>query len=205
MSKINLTPLNSDSLSPKVFSQWVQSLESLDNKEVTDQDFLITYQDRPEKAREVTLPVELVLDNIRSSFNVGGLFRTCESFGIKKIHLCGYTPTPENSKTAKSALGTENWIDWQYWESSLECLKFQKEQGHYLVAMETQVSAKDLKSFHPTGPVTIVLGNERYGLNEPVLNLADEILQITMHGRKNSLNVGVCGALAIDHVIGQLL
>ncbi|WP_417335721.1 RNA methyltransferase [Halobacteriovorax marinus] len=178
----------------------LMKLERIENKDLKDSDFLITTEDDFAKINDEPNPIHLVLDNLRSSFNVGSLFRTAEAIGIKEVHLCGYTPTPENSKTAKSALGTDKWIKWSYWESSLDCIDALKERGVDIYAFETEKNAKALEEVREIRECAIVLGNERYGLNESVLNRSDEILKIRLDGKKNSLNVGICGAIAMHHM-----
>lgn len=184
---------------PQDLQDACMTLERLLEKDVVEQDFLISTEDTAQEKRKDLPEVHLILDNLRSSFNVGSLFRSAEAFGAAEIHLCGYTATPENSKTAKSALGADNWVKWRYWESSLQCLEYlKKEKGLNLYAFETCAEAKPLRqtSFHY--PAGIILGNERYGLAKPVLNRANGLIEIPLAGRKNSLNVGVCGALALE-------
>ena len=186
---------------PQTMQNWLMILERLMKKDLRDSDFLVSTVDQFDKSEINISPIHLVLDNLRSSFNVGSLFRTAEALGIEMIHLCGYTPTPENSKTAKSALGTDKWVQWKSWESTLECLDYLKSVGHTLYAFETEASATNLLNLKPAEKSTIILGNERYGLSSPVLNRADELVKITLHGKKNSLNVGICGAMAIYHFV----
>ncbi|PIK13645.1 RNA methyltransferase [Halobacteriovorax sp. JY17] len=178
----------------------LMKLERLEQKDLKDSDFLISTIDDFAKVNESPSPIHLVLDNLRSSFNVGSLFRTAEAIGIKEIHLCGYTPTPENSKTAKSALGTDKWIKWKYWESSLDCVDNLREQGVEILAFETEKNADSLSRISEIRECAIVLGNERYGLNQSILKRADRILKIDLGGKKNSLNVGTCGAIAMYHL-----
>lgn len=183
---------------------WLMKLERLAKKDLKDSDFLISTVDQFDKEKSISHPIHIVLDNLRSSFNVGSLFRTAEALGILKIHLCGYTPTPENSKTAKSALGTDDWIEWKYWESTLECLEHLKSEGVTLYAFETEQNATCLSEVVPASSCGLILGNERYGLSSPVLNKADNILKINLHGKKNSLNVGICGAIAMNHFVENI-
>ncbi|MGB0455080.1 MAG: RNA methyltransferase [Bacteriovoracaceae bacterium] len=187
------------------FHKVILWLERFQKKDLKDQDFLISTVDDFQKENIETRPIHLVLDNLRSSFNVGSLFRSAESFGIEHIHLCGYTPTPENSKTAKSALGTDSWIKWSYWESTFDCLESLREKNMNLYAFETEASAKDLESFTPSYPMALILGNERYGLSETLLKEVDQTLKINMSGKKNSLNVSVCGAIAIHHFATRII
>lgn len=175
-------------------------------KDIPEDEFLITTIDtsqEKDKEKIGELQIHLVLDNLRSSFNVGSLFRSGEAFGVKKVHLCGYTATPENSKTAKAALGADEWLEWSYSEDTLATLDHLKSQGFKLIAMETVEGSEVLESWNPKSffkdkKVAVILGNERYGLGSPILKRADQILKVDLLGRKNSLNVSVCGAIVLN-------
>lgn len=184
--------------SERELQNWIMFLERELKIDLKDQDFLVSTEDT-EAVKSEKIPVHLVLDNLRSAFNVGSLFRTAEALGVSKIHLCGYTPTPDNSKVAKSALGTEGWIEWQYWENSLECIDSLKAEGVKTYALETEDKATNLEEVVPHSPSAIILGNERYGLGEPALRRCDELVVVPLRGRKNSLNVGTCGAIVLNH------
>jgi len=182
---------------------WLMHIERHQQQDLKDSDFLISSEDTANRKMKETVPVHLVLDNLRSSFNVGSIFRTAEALGARSIHLCGYTPTPENSKTGKSALGSDLWVEWKYWESTLECLDFLHKEGVILYGFETTACAVDLRESLPVFPCALVLGNERYGLSETILKRMDHLLQIKMTGRKNSLNVSICAAIALNHFSSQ--
>lgn len=197
----NLLPLQIES--EQDFSEFILKIERLENKDIAEEDFLISTEDRPDSDIKIQkAPVHLVLDNLRSSFNIGSLFRSAESFGIDTIHLCGYSPTPENSKTAKSALGTQEWINWKYWESTFECLEELKKNEISIFSFETtkqSISLGKINREHCPNGAAIVLGNERYGLSQGIMSHSDYQIKIPMFGKKNSLNVGVCGAIALNH------
>lgn len=179
-------------------------------KDLPEDHFLITTQDTEERKKDEfadRLSINLLLDNLRSSFNVGSLFRSGEAFSVEHIYLCGYTATPENSKTTKSALGSDQWTNWSHHEDTLEVLDQLKKQGSYIIAMETVSGSENLEQWLPDYSIlknyrniVVVLGNERYGLSTPSLKRADKILKINLTGRKNSLNVGVCGAIVLNHI-----
>jgi tRNA G18 (ribose-2'-O)-methylase SpoU len=177
--------------------QWLMKLERHGQMDLHDAQFLVSTEDTDEIKREVPYRIHLVLDNLRSSFNVGSIFRTAESLGVQTIHLCGYTATPENSKTAKSALGTDDWVEWKYWEGTFDCIEHLKNEGFSLYGLETAKEAVSLSELAPSGPCALVFGNERFGLCDTVLEQMDEVVQIELHGKKNSLNVGSCAAISI--------
>jgi len=176
-------------------------LERENQMNIRDDQFLISTQDSLEVKSKSTHEVHLILDNLRSSFNVGSLIRTSEALGVTRIHICGYTATPENSKTAKSALGTDDWIDWQYWENTHECLQYLRSVGLRLYAFETAQESELLNEVRPEYPCALLLGNERYGVSTGTLSLVDHVVKIPLHGRKNSLNVAVCGAIGLHHFL----
>ena len=184
-------------------SLFSMKLERILGKELKDQDFLISTQDTTTE-KGTTHQVSLVLDNLRSAYNVGSLFRTAEALGVNHIYLCGLPPSPDNTKTSRTALGSDQWIPWSYHESSEECLAILKKQDVKIYSLETADTAIDVNTFTPQAPCTIVLGNERYGIAQHLLTMCDEIISIPMQGRKNSLNVGVCGGIALHTIIKNL-
>jgi tRNA G18 (ribose-2'-O)-methylase SpoU len=135
------------------------------------------------------------LDNLRSAFNVGSIFRTAECFGISKIYLCGYTPNPTNQKVTKTAMGTENFVDWEKCDSTDKLIRQLKNENVQIYALETVESAKLISEADIREPAAIVIGNEALGISSKILQLADEIIQIPIFGWKNSLNVGVATAI----------
>jgi 23S rRNA (guanosine2251-2'-O)-methyltransferase len=177
-------------------------LERENQLNLRDDQFLISTEDTSEVKQKAAVEVHLILDNLRSSFNVGSLIRTSEALGVTQVHLCGYTATPDNSKTAKSALGADDWVPWKYWESTLECIEFLKQEGISLYAFETADESMNLKEVKPTYPCALLLGNERYGISSGTLSQVDYLVKIPLLGRKNSLNVGVCGAIGLHHFLG---
>lgn len=165
------------------------------HKNLQDDDFLIIENDKDVSTSE-PLPLVFVLDNIRSAFNVGSIFRTAECLGAQKIYLCGYTPNPDQWKVEKTAMGTQEHMPWEESPHLLECLENLKELGYRLVALETAQSATDLYEEFSDEPTALILGNERFGLDPEILKVIDEVRIVPLRGRKNSLNVGVTAALA---------
>lgn len=165
------------------------------HKTLQDDEFLILENDQLTNAQE-KLPLVFVLDNIRSAFNVGSIFRTAECLGVEKVYLCGYTPLPTQWKVEKTAMGTQEYQAWQEGGKLFECLETLKEEGYQLIALETTASATDLYEDFISEPTAFILGNERFGLDPEILKLIDEVRIVPLRGRKNSLNVGVTAAVA---------
>jgi len=151
------------------------------------------------------MPVMIViLDNIRSSHNVGSIFRTADAVGVEKIYLCGVTPAPSDkfgravSDIAKVALGAEKNIPWEQADSTATAVRKLKKKGYSIVAVEQADNSVDYRSVKiPKGaPVAVVLGSETEGVSRSVLKLADIVMEIPMVGKKESLNVAVAFGIA---------
>ncbi|WP_413294109.1 RNA methyltransferase [Bdellovibrio sp. HCB185ZH] len=165
------------------------------HRNLQDDEFLIIENDKMATPQE-SLPLVFVLDNIRSAFNVGSIFRTAECLGAERVLLCGYTPNPTQWKVEKTAMGTQEYMEWEEHAHLMDCLETLKEDGYRLVALETAASASDLYESFETEPTAFILGNERFGLDPEILKVIDEVRVIPLRGRKNSLNVGVTAAVA---------
>ncbi len=156
---------------------------------ITDESFLPRTDDRTARRDSLTMPVSVVLENVRSAFNIGGVFRTGECVGIEEIVLCGYSATPENAGVARSAMGCENVIPWSQHRKTSSAIFQMKKEGRTVIALETLGEAP---AHHETSipfPCAILLGNERFGLNPTTLCEADRVVKIPTYGGKNSLNV----------------
>ena len=144
--------------------------------------------------------IEVVLENIRSAFNVGSIFRTSDSAGISALHLCGMTPTPENPKVSKTALGAEYELPWTYAPDSLTIIREKHSQGYQILALEGGNEAIDLQAAIHTlrpDPVLLIVGSEVSGLDPKILSLCHAVVSIPMLGFKDSLNVAVAYGIAV--------
>lgn len=183
------------SLSPKQLMNFIVPVERLLGQSSADHDFLVTTKDRP-KNTAAKMPLEIYLDHWRSAFNVGSVFRTADALGIQKIHLGGYTATPEQDVVQKTALGSEVTVPWCHDEKPLLALQKLKQDGYRLIAFETSAHAKELTAPFEKQKSVFIFGNERFGLDPEVLSICDEIRKIHMQGTKNSMNASVCMAIA---------
>lgn len=162
---------------------------------VTDVEILDA--DLPEgDAAGAPMPLTVVMDSVRSAFNVGGIFRTAECFGVAELVLCGYTPLPEQAQVAKAALGTERLVTWRYAEDIRAVIAELKASGKPCYALETVAGATDIAEAAWPFPCALVLGNERFGLDPEVIAACDGAVRIPLCGRKNSLNVVTAFAVA---------
>jgi tRNA G18 (ribose-2'-O)-methylase SpoU len=141
----------------------------------------------------------VVLDNLRSAFNVGSIFRTCEGAGVERIHLCGITPYPPHPKLEKTARGALALVPWSHHVDAMEAVRILKADGFALAALELTDRSVDYRGLPYTPPIAVIVGHEVAGVTRPVLEAADWVVQIPMRGRKNSLNVATsCGVVLFE-------
>lgn len=142
-----------------------------------------------------TESIVAVLDNVRSLYNVGSIFRTSDALGVQKLYLCGITGTPEHPRLAKTALAALQAVQWQYKKSAYQTVKHLKQQGYYIIALERAAKSVPI---HPIAnrPMAIVVGHERNGTDMKILDLADQIMEVPMRGVGESMNVAVAYGVA---------
>tara|TARA_B100001287_G_scaffold117431_1_gene98814 strand:- start:1276 stop:1821 length:546 start_codon:yes stop_codon:yes gene_type:complete len=141
------------------------------------------------------IPVSFLLENIRSAYNVGSVFRTADGMGASKIYLSGYTCYPPQKDLSKTALGSENAVDWQQHDSPLNLAKKIKKQGIKLVLLEHTYNSKTIYDQNWDFPMCIVLGNEVDGVSEELIEMCDLHVEIPMRGIKQSLNVATAAGI----------
>ncbi len=154
-----------------------------------------TIQTRGEKT-----PLIVVLNNIRSLYNVGSIFRTADGMGVQKIFLCGITPIPPDNQITKTALGAEKSVTWKFFECAAEAVEQAKSEGYQIILLEQTQNSISYQNFFPSLPVCLVLGNENAGVSDELLELADASVEIEMAGLKNSLNVSVAFGIVGYHI-----
>ncbi|MBR6455818.1 MAG: RNA methyltransferase [Prevotella sp.] len=154
------------------------------------------------------LPLVVVLDDVRSLYNVGSVFRTCDAFRVEAVWICGITATPPHNEIHKTALGAEDSVAWHYFKTADEAVAELKRMGYTVYAVEQAegstklpFSAENPSSFicHPSSKngAAIVLGNEVKGVNQSVVDACDGCLEIPQFGTKHSLNVSVAAGIVI--------
>jgi tRNA G18 (ribose-2'-O)-methylase SpoU len=150
----------------------------------------------------------VVLDNIRSVYNVGSIFRTSDALGVNKIYLCGCTPTPidrfgrARKDLAKVALGAEKDISWEYCSDTKTIIKKLKKEGFQIIAVEQDKKSIAYDEVKVKYPVAIVMGTEVTGIDKKTLSLCDMIAEIPMLGNKESLNVSVSFGIVGYRILG---
>ncbi|MCB0413390.1 MAG: RNA methyltransferase [Bdellovibrionales bacterium] len=197
-----LSLLNS-SPTPRHLDLLLTKLERILNKETLETEFLVTHEDRTMKLKE--FPLVAILDNIRSSYNVGSFFRTADSLGVSEVALCGYTATPEHSKTKKTTMGAEGSVKWLSFSDASKAIQHYKSIGYTIYALETSDQSTSLEKSIFNKPAALVFGNERFGLTPETLHLCDHCISIPQYGIKNSMNVAVAFGITTFTIIQQWL
>ncbi len=153
--------------------------------------------------------IRIILDNIRSVHNVGSIFRTAETLGISKIYCLETTPTPldrfknKRKDFAKVSLGAEEIVAWEHIDDIKGLVKELKKDGFKIVSLEQDEKSVDYKKINISGNTVIVLGNEVDGVSKYLLQESDEIAEIPMMGKKESLNVSVAGAVFLYRILDK--
>ncbi len=150
---------------------------------------------------ELRLPVCILLDNVRSMYNVGAFFRTADGAGIERLLLSGITARPPKNAIAKTALGAEARVPWEDCQNPIAGIENLRTHGYEVAAIETSVKALDIFDWQPRFPVCVMFGHEVDGLNPALLKLCDTHVRIPMLGLKHSLNVASAAAIAMYELL----
>jgi len=146
--------------------------------------------------------IAVLLDNIRSAWNVGAILRSADGFGFTHAYLCGITPTPDNEAMAKTSLGAEDSVPWSYHKNAVKLIKGLKVEGWKIYALEDDERAIPLESDGTLAATqapalqVLILGNEITGVDPALLDLCDKIFHIPMRGEKKSFNVAIAFGIA---------
>jgi len=149
------------------------------------------------------LPVCLLLDNVRSLYNVGSLFRLADGARLERILLTGITGTPPQPGLRKTALGADAFVPWEYHVDGLKLAKRLSNEGYQLVVLEHVQSAKIHWDVPYQFPLCLVVGNEITGVREEIVKLADQAIEVPMKGEKNSLNVAMATGIVVYEIVRQ--
>ena len=155
------------------------------------------------------LPLVVVLDDVRSLYNVGSVFRSCDAFRVEAVYLCGITATPPNAEIHKTALGGEDSVDWEYFKTTEEAVEKLKQKGYFVYSIEQvegSTKLQNLEEAHsslftlrsplPKG-YAVIFGNEVKGVKQNVVDMSDGCLEIPQFGTKHSLNVSVTAGIVV--------
>lgn len=152
-------------------------------------------------------PIYIVLDNVLDTYNIGSLFRLADAIGAKKLFICGNSEYPPSSRIHKSAVGTENWVEWEKLDKASEAVDKLKKEGVQIISIEQNKSAISYKDLNQNVkfPVAIIVGHETNGISKEVLEKSDIIVELPMYGINHSMNVwGTAAIIAYKILENQI-
>ena len=160
----------------------------------------------PEFKSAEKFPVVVVLDNIRSAFNIGSIFRTADALAIESVYLCGITATPPHREIYKTALGASESVDWKYFQNTMDSISALKKNGFIILSLEQVEDSLMLDNFISTkdSKYAVVVGNEVDGVMQEVIESSDVCIEIPQYGTKHSYNVSVSAGIALWDIIGKI-
>ena len=149
-------------------------------------------------------PVYLILDDIRSMYNIGSIFRTDDATWISKVYLCGITACPPRKEIEKTALKTIEFVPWQYCSDVISLVNKLKNNGVQICCLEQTKNGNNLFSAKFNYPIALIIGNEVEGVKQNVLDISDMSINIPMYGSSNSLNVTTATGIALYQIINRI-
>ena len=153
------------------------------------------------------LPLVVVLDDVRSLYNVGSVFRTADAFRVEEVVLCGITACPPHAEIHKTALGAEDSVAWRYFATAVEAVRYLHERGYFVYAVEQVEHSTKLQRLclDRHQHYAVVFGNEVKGVHQEVVDLCDGCLEIPQYGTKHSMNVSVTAGIVMWEVCRQFI
>jgi len=163
----------------------------------------LTVDDFKEAAK---IPLVIVLDNVRSSNNIGSIFRTSDAFLVNKIYLCGICAQPPDKEIHKTALGAEYSMAWEYFETTGEAIQHLKSEGYSIFAIEQVEGSIPLQDYNPdlNEKVALVFGNEVKGVQQEIVYLCDKTIEIPQFGTKHSFNIAVSAGIVLWEIYNKI-
>jgi tRNA G18 (ribose-2'-O)-methylase SpoU len=148
-------------------------------------------------------PIVAVLENIRSGYNVGSLFRTADAFLLQSIYICGYTAHPPHKEIKKTALGAEDTVDWKYFKKIDEAISELRKEGYKIYAVEQAEDSLKLQaaSIKLTEKLAVIFGNEVTGVEQSTIALTDGCIEIPQLGMKHSLNIATAAGVVLWELV----
>lgn len=144
-----------------------------------------------------------VLENVRSAYNVGSVFRTADAFLLQGVYITGYTATPPHKEIRKTALGAEESVEWKYFSRSAEAISALKNEGYTIYAVEQVENSFSLEkcSFERGDRIAVIFGNEVSGVDQDTILLCDGCIEIPQLGMKHSLNIAVAAGVVFWEIV----
>lgn len=171
-------------------------MRKLTFEEITGQRFTAEEMRQAER-----FPVYVVLENIRSMYNVGAMFRTSDAACIREMILCGYTACPPRKEIDKTALGATETVPWRYFRTGADAVKDLKDRGVFMIALEHCENSGNIMDMTHPFPVGLVIGNEVEGVTQETISVCDIAAEIPMYGMKQSLNAAVAYGIAVFQLV----
>lgn len=158
---------------------------------------------REEFRQSDKMPIIVVLENIRSAYNVGSVFRTCDAFLIEAIYIIGYSAKPPHKEIKKTALGAEETVDWKHFKTSQEALAELRLAGYKIYAVEQAENSYKLQStgFRQNERIAVVFGNEVTGVEQATIDACDGCIEIPQLGMKHSLNIATAAGVVLWELV----
>lgn len=146
-------------------------------------------------------PVIAVLENVRSAYNVGSVFRTADAFLIEAIYITGYTAKPPHKEIRKTALGAEETVSWKHFANATQAVRTLKQDGYKVFAVEQVVNSISLEKFDATGKIAVIFGNEVIGVEQSTIAVCDGTIEIPQLGMKHSLNIATAAGVVLWELV----
>jgi 23S rRNA (guanosine2251-2'-O)-methyltransferase len=149
------------------------------------------------------IPIIVVLENIRSGYNVGSVFRTADAFLLNAIYICGYTAHPPHKEIKKTALGADETVNWKYFKKIGEAIEELRSEGYKILAVEQAVNSHQLQQveFKSNEKLAVIFGNEVTGIEQSTIELADGCIEIPQLGMKHSLNIATAAGVVLWELV----
>lgn len=149
------------------------------------------------------IPVVVILENIRSAYNVGSVFRTADAFLLQSIYICGYTAHPPHKEIKKTALGAEETMNWKYFKKIHEAIEELRAEGYTIFAIEQAVNSHSLQQvdFKKNEKLAVIFGNEVTGVEQSTIELTDGCVEIPQLGMKHSLNIATAAGVVLWELV----
>jgi tRNA G18 (ribose-2'-O)-methylase SpoU len=153
------------------------------------------------------IPIIVVLENIRSGYNVGSVFRTADAFLLQAVYICGYTAHPPHKEIKKTALGAEDAVEWKYFKKINEAIEKLKNEGYEIYAVEQTEKSHLLQQveFKKEEKIAVIFGNEVTGVEQSTIELTDGCIEIPQLGMKHSLNIATAAGVVLWELVRQKL
>jgi len=147
------------------------------------------------------IPIIVVLENIRSAYNVGSVFRTADAFLIEAIYIIGYSARPPHKEIKKTALGAEETVTWKYFKTTEEAIEELRKESYKLFAVEQTKESISLEKFSILGKLAVIFGNEVTGVEQSTIHLCDSCIEIPQLGMKHSLNIATAAGVVLWELV----